>query len=584
MEEKDIENINEKVNTEEETNVFARKVRYMSKTTYFFISLLNVLYKALMWVVDLIWSMVLSLGHFFKLIGVGFYKGIIGIGKFFKKKAHEFKFNDLSGRLSFGLFGMSNFKHKQYVVGTLYIVFEVAYIALFALFGVSSIGMLATLGTKESGPDPDCDDMFCEWITGDNSIMILIYGLLWVLSIFVFLYVWNKSIESGYTNYRIDEFKKYDASLERNIPFSKELDIKATESFNNGISLKEFNASNEELIKEHLAQVEDEKERQYLSYLFAQNAKASYDHLKVIKKENEKLEKINASLDKLKETRSAGLKECIARRDANLENVDPNDEEKIDKINARVEVYKNNTMLKEHALEARIAKQEHKIQEINKRYTPYVAMHHTRNKEKYGKNNDYYKHVATLESEILFYSNYSHFESIYEECFDKSDDKNKDNANRIIELENELQAKLDKTSAKFNDIRSRKAEIQKGIDEAKASYDIKVKELKETQPEGYETLILEEKSKLIEITTKLMAQYKDFPSDKNIKALEKEEIKESKDAFKRDKKYLRTNFTAEQYALEEVINSMLVDFKIEYNLAKQYAKQLLVKEGKEKDS
>ncbi len=581
MEEKDIENINEKVNTEEETNVFAKKVRYMSKTTYFFISLLNVLYKALMWVVDLIWSMVLSLGHFFKLIGVGIFKGVIGIGKFFKKKAHEFKFNDLYGRLSFSLFGMSNFKHKQYVVGTLYIVFEVVYIVLFSLFGASSIGMLATLGTKVSGPDPDCDDMFCEWITGDNSIMILIYGLLWVLSIFVFLYVWNRSIESGYTNYRIDEFKKYDSSLERNIPFSKELDAKATESFNNGVTLKEFNASNEGLIKEHLDQVEDEKERQYLSYLFAQNAKASYDHLKVIKKETEKLEKIKASLDKLKETRDSGLKECIARRDASLASVDPNDEEKIDKINARVEVYKNNTMLKEHALEAKLAKQEHKIQEINKRYTPYVEMHHTRNNEKYGKNNDYYKHVASLESEILFYSNYSHFESIYEDRFDKSDDKNKDNANRIVELETELQTKLDATAAKFNDIRNRKAEIQKGIDEAKASYDNKVKELKETQPEGYETLILEEKSKLIEITTKLMAQYKDFPSDKSIKALEKEEIKESKDAFKRDKKYLRTNFTAEQYALEEVINSMLVDFKIEYSLAKQYSKKLLVKEGKQ---
>ena len=128
MEEQNIENINEKVNDEGETNVFAGKVRYMSKVTYFFISLLNVLYKALMWVVDLVVSMVLSLGHFFKMIGLGVYKGIIGIGKFFKKKVHQFKFNDLSGRLSFGLFGISNLKHKQYVVGTLYIVFEIVYI------------------------------------------------------------------------------------------------------------------------------------------------------------------------------------------------------------------------------------------------------------------------------------------------------------------------------------------------------------------------------------------------------------------------------------------------------------------------
>lgn len=580
MEEQNIENINEKVNDEGETNVFTGKVRYMSKVTYFFISLLNVLYKALMWVVDLVVSMVLSLGHFFKMIGLGVYKGIIGIGKFFKKKVHQFKFNDLSGRLSFGLFGISNLKHKQYVVGTLYIVFEIVYIVLFALFGASSIGMLTTLGTKVSGSDPNCDDMFCPYITGDNSIMILIYGLLWVLSIFLFLYVWNRSIESGYKNYRIDKFIQFDECLEKNIPFSRELDQKATEAFENGVSLKEFNAGIKSDIESHLNEAtSNDKEKDYLKYLFSSNSKASYEHLKIIKKENAKLEKLNSQLEALVASREDGLKDVIAKHDTALENVDPDDEEKIDKINARVEVYKNNTMLKTHALEAKIAKQQHKIQEINKRYTPYVEMHHTHNKEKFGKNNNYYKNIAALDSKILFYSNYAHFQEIYEDRFDKSGDKNKDNANRIVELENELQAKLDATAAKFNDIRSRKAEIQKGIDEAKASYDSKVNELKETKPEGYETLILEEKSKLIEITTKLMAQYKDFPSDKSIKALEKEEIKESKDAFKRDKKYLRTNFTAEQYALEEVVNSMLVEYKIEYTSAKEFSKLLKVKNG-----
>jgi arabinogalactan oligomer / maltooligosaccharide transport system permease protein len=581
-EEKIIENINEKVNDESETNVFAGKVRYMSKVTYFFISLLNVLYKALMWVVDLVWSMVSSLGHFFKMIGVGIYKGIFGIGKFFKNKAHEFKFNDLSGRLSFGLFGTSNFKHKQYVVGTMYIVFEIAYIVLFALFGASSIGMLGTLGTKETISKCPPDEMICETQVGDNSILILIYGLLWVLSIFLFLYVWNKSIESGYKNYRIDKFMQYDACLEKNIPFSRELDSRATEAFEKGITLKEFNAEIESDINSHLEEVaSNDKEKDYLKYLFSKNSKASYDHLKVIKKENEKLEVLKTQLDKLVSSREEGLKEVIAKHDLALENTDPDDEEKIDKINAKVEVYKNNTMLKTHAVEAKIAKQQHKIQEINKRYTPYVEMHHTHNKEKFGKNNDYYKHVASLDSEILFYSNYAHFQEIYEDRFGKSDDKNKDNANRVVELENELNQKLAATTAKFNDIRARKADIQKGIDDAKATYDSNVATLKQNQPEGYETLILEEKSKLIEITTKLMAQYKDFPSDKSIKTLEKEEIKESKDAYKRDKKYLRTNFTAEQYALEEVINSMLVDYKIEYGAAKEFSKLLLVKEGKE---
>ena len=105
----------------------------------------------------------------------------------------------------------------------MYIVFQIAYIALFAIFGVSSIGGLRHLGTIQSGEDPNCQDMFCEWIEGDNSIMIMIYGLLWLLSIIVFLYVWNRSIENGYLNYRIDEYLKYEKINKKNIEFSKKL-------------------------------------------------------------------------------------------------------------------------------------------------------------------------------------------------------------------------------------------------------------------------------------------------------------------------------------------------------------------------
>ena len=185
-ENKNLQNLNEKVNFESE-NVFTRKARTINPVVYFFISLLNALLGVVKWLADLIFSMILSLIGFFKMVGVGAFKGVLGIGNFFKRKVHQFKHNDISGKLSFLLFGVSALTHKQRVIGIMYIVFQIAYIALFAINGVSSIAGLKHLGTIQSGEDPNCDDMFCEWITGDNSIMILIYGLLWLLSIVVYL-------------------------------------------------------------------------------------------------------------------------------------------------------------------------------------------------------------------------------------------------------------------------------------------------------------------------------------------------------------------------------------------------------------
>ena len=107
--------------------------------------------------------------------------------------------------MSYFLFGSSALANKQRVIGIMYIVFEIVYIALFALFGISSIAKLEHLGTVEwgSGEKVCYEDQgmtFCTEAPGDNSIMILIYGLLWVISIIVFLFVWNKSIENGYLN------------------------------------------------------------------------------------------------------------------------------------------------------------------------------------------------------------------------------------------------------------------------------------------------------------------------------------------------------------------------------------------------
>lgn len=574
-----VQNSNEKVNVESE-NVFTKRARTINPVVYFFISLLNALLGVVKWLADLLFSMVTSLLHFFKMVGLGAYKGVIGIGNFFKRKAHQFKNNDKAGKLSFFVFGASALAHKQKVIGIMYIVFEVAYIALFAIFGVSSIAKLEHLGTKMPGPDPDCDDMFCEWIDGDNSIMILIYGLLWVLSIFIFCYVWNKSIENGYLNYRVEEYLKFEDINKRNIAFSKHLDEEAKVAFANKVSLREFKASKKEEVEAYIASV-DESEKDYTRYLINGTFAHSYKHLKEMQKQEKVLSKLVAKKEQLAAKREANRDAKVVLRDAKLAAYQGEDEEEIDKINSIVEIYDNNTMLKVSNADKKIKKQQYVMQELTKRYSSYVEMQHTKNNDKYGKFNDYYKHVASLDTQLLFYKNFNQFKETYESNLTKHEERNMFNANEAVRLYEEMNQKIEATKEKFNRIRERRASINAELDDYKAKYQEEVKRIKESNEPNVDELLLEAKSNLIDFTTVTMRKLNDLPSEKNVDALEKEEIRESKASYNRDKKYLKTNYTAEEFALEEVINVMLVEYKLDYKVAVTLAKSMFVTENNE---
>ena len=54
--------------------------------------------------------------------------------------------------------------------------------------------------------------------------MILIYALLWILSIFLFIYIWNRSINSGYNNYRIEKFIEYEEIFSHHRDFAADID------------------------------------------------------------------------------------------------------------------------------------------------------------------------------------------------------------------------------------------------------------------------------------------------------------------------------------------------------------------------
>lgn len=583
MEEKDTLGNNSTINNESPTNVFTEKPHIINPFVYYCMSFAGTIWKGIRWVIDFVLSMFISIALFGKMVGVGIYQYFLKFIGFFKRKAHQFKYNDRNGRLSFGIFGFSALANKQYTFGIMYLVFQIGYILLFILFGAKSIWMLSSLGLE--GPHEDPDEEFAELIMGDNSIMILIYGLLWVLSIFLFIYIWNRSIQNGYYNYRAKNLLYFDSIYNRNLEFSRKIDEECKKAFASNISKKELKAQMSNEIEEYLNKIEDPKERDYTNYLINESFTHSYNYLKKLSKENKKLTRINNKYEKVANFRETGFNQLVEAQNQRLSTSSEADREiLLEKNNINQEIYNNKTKSLLNSIELKIKSRKHSIDEINKRHSSLVDIQDANNNAKYGKVNYYYKKLAKLDSEILFYRNFSKFVPIYNEGLEKYQEKNSSNLQAGIDLLDGMNKKIEATTARFTLIREKKQALNEELNQAKLKYNNDVKTIKANKSPNMENELLEAKAQLIDATTVIMRKLKDLPTDKNIKALESEEINESKRAYKRDKKYLKTNYTAEELAFELVVDELVVEYKMEYNLAVSFVKKMHIKDKQTKET
>ena len=558
----------EKENKEE--NVFTHEVKYISPVVYFFMGVGNGLLKGILWLVDLVVSMFTSLWYFLVLGGKGIVKGVVGVYKFFKRKIHQFKNNDLAGRLSYIFFGASNLANHQWVNGFLFLFFEIGYILFMALGGGYNLYMLGTLGTKLSGPlNPD--DQFSPWIEGDNSIMILIFGLLTVLSIVIFLYIWNRSINSGYNIYRIKKFLNYDKMTKDNIDFSKKISDEAIESRQQGINRFAFKKSHLEEINNYLASIELESDRDYARYLIYNTIEDAYVYESKRVSLLKRIGKLEARRDNSKTKRDTQLSELVAAENGLT------DESLKEKAHIKVEKHKNRTLSISSNYKLKIDKLNNQIREIDKSYTCHGEKQNTINIRKYGKNNNYYKQIAELDSDILFWSNYDKFLAIYNDNLKGNETKNLENGEEIKRLEQEALDKIEKINKKYQEIADKRTDLETKIKQLKQTYDADLADFKQLSAEEREAKTAEAKLNLVEQTTRFNHALNDLPSVKSVKALRKEEISEVKHACARDKKYLKTNFTPTGYAKQCVIDAMLVDYDIEYKDAVYYTALLFDK-------
>ena len=112
---------------------------------------------------------------------------------------------DVFTKLSAVILGAGNFARKEFVKGILFLLTEVIFIALMVVFGAHSLAMLPSLGTKETGEVFNEASGIYEYVQGDNSMLILLYGVITFFMIGAFIIVWRAAIKSAYKAQRKKE-------------------------------------------------------------------------------------------------------------------------------------------------------------------------------------------------------------------------------------------------------------------------------------------------------------------------------------------------------------------------------------------
>lgn len=108
-----------------------------------------------------------------------------------------FKVGDLNTRLSFFIMGFSNLVNKQIVKGLLYLVTQVAFLIFMIDSGFDCIQGLFTLGTQAQGWKFDEKRKINVLVDGDNSMLMLIYGVTVLLICGVFICIYLSNIKSA---------------------------------------------------------------------------------------------------------------------------------------------------------------------------------------------------------------------------------------------------------------------------------------------------------------------------------------------------------------------------------------------------
>lgn len=112
-------------------------------------------------------------------------------------------------KLSTVLMGLGNIVHKQVIKGLLFLSIEIAYIVFMLINGIGFLKMFPSLGSVPQKEVWDEAQQVYLYVKGDQSILILLYGVATILLTALMVWVWRGALKSAYKAECLDKAGKH---------------------------------------------------------------------------------------------------------------------------------------------------------------------------------------------------------------------------------------------------------------------------------------------------------------------------------------------------------------------------------------
>ena len=112
---------------------------------------------------------------------------------------------DIWTKLSAVIMGAGLFGHGQRIKGLLVFLLEISFMFFMAAAGLHNLAMLPSLGTVEAGEVYNEAKGIYEYTQGDNSLLILLYGVVAVFVVLAFILLWILQMKHSYKIQKMQE-------------------------------------------------------------------------------------------------------------------------------------------------------------------------------------------------------------------------------------------------------------------------------------------------------------------------------------------------------------------------------------------
>lgn len=123
----------------------------------------------------------------------------------FKFIGHAFKEGDIFTKLSFFIMGLSNLVRGQIIKGLIFLSMELGFIFYMVMAGVTALAGLKDLGTKTQEQVILSEPPYVKIVSGDNSMLMLLYGVVALFLLTVFFIAWKANVKAAYEAQLIKE-------------------------------------------------------------------------------------------------------------------------------------------------------------------------------------------------------------------------------------------------------------------------------------------------------------------------------------------------------------------------------------------